>query len=136
MSDTIKCEILKTYGEFADGETESLKVCEVKWNNRKPKGYDIRKYDKESDTLRKGITIPYNSVDDLVYILLSNGLCNLDKASEAIDKMKNSIYSQKDFSDMFESTKNDIYNYKRNKYGELIDDDKNVIIKKTKNDRS
>ena len=70
MAKELTCEILKEYGEIPIDENFSIKIVEVKWGGRQPKGYDIRKFSKEDNRLGKGITIPYDSVDDLVKIII------------------------------------------------------------------
>ena len=43
MSKELTCEVLKDYFSVDDGDEWCTKLCEVKWNGRQPKGYDIRK---------------------------------------------------------------------------------------------
>lgn len=122
------CEVLKEYGSIElDGNT-LIKVVEVKWNGRQPKGYDIRRYSKEDERLTKGITIPYDSVEDLVDILVSNNLCKIDKIEKIIKKRKDSMFTTDDFMNMFEHMNDEMTKYKRDKYGHLRDKDNRIVI--------
>ena len=128
MSKEFTCEILKEYGEINLDDQTSIKVVEVKWNGRQPKGYDIRKFSKEDQRLTKGITIPYNSIEELVEILISNGLCNIEKVEKYIADRKDKYFTQKDFMNMFTSMNKEMEKYKRDNHGNLRDSDNRIVI--------
>ena len=128
MAKEITCEILKEYGEINLDEDTSIKVVEVKWNGRQPKGYDIRKFSKEDNRLTKGITIPYDSIENLIEILVSNNLCNIDKLEKILQKQKDSFFSQKDFMNMFNHMNDEMIKYTRDKYGHLRDKNNRIVI--------
>jgi len=128
MAKEFTCEVLKEYGSIDLDENTSIKVIEVKWNGRQPKGYDIRRYSKEDDRLTKGITIPYDNIEDLVDILVSNNLCNIEKIEKIIKKRKDSIFSKKDFVNMFNHMNEEMTKYTRDKYGHLRDNENRIVI--------
>lgn len=128
MAKEITCEVLKEYGSIDIDESTSIKVVEVKWNGRQPKGYDIRKFQKEDERLTKGITIPYDNIEDLVDILVSNNLCNIEKLEKIIEKRKKSMFTQEDFMNMFDHMNEEMIKYTRDKYGHLRDKDNRIVI--------
>lgn len=128
MAREFTCEVLKEYGSIEIDENTLIKIVEVKWNGRKPKGYDIRRYSKEDDRLTKGITIPYDNIEDLVDILVSNNLCNIDKIEKIIKKRKDSMFTKKDFMNMFVQMNNEMEKYTRDKYGYLRDNTNRIVI--------
>lgn len=128
MAKEFTCEVLKEYGEIDIDENSSIKVVEVKWNGRKPKGFDIRKYMKEDERLTKGITIPYESMDDLIDILISNELCDVDSLEDKIKKRKQSRFTKKDFMNMFNHMNDEMSKYTRDKYGNLRNKDNLIVI--------
>ena len=128
MAKEFTCEVLKEYGSIDIDENTSIKVVEVKWNGRQPKGYDIRRYSKEDDRLTKGITIPYDNIENLVEILLSNNLCNIDKVEKIIKKRKDSMFTKRDFMNMFTQMNNEMEKYTRDKYGYLRDSNNRIVI--------
>lgn len=128
MAKEFTCEVLKEYGEIDLDESTSIKVVEVKWNGRQSKGYDIRKFSKDDQRLSKGITIPYDSIEDLVDILVSNNLCNIEKIEKIIQKRKNSMFTQKDFTNMFNHMNDEMTKYTRDKHGNLRDDQNRIVI--------
>ena len=128
MAKEITCEVLKEYGEIDLDENSSIKVVEVKWNGRQPKGYDIRKYSKEDDRLGKGITIPYDSIEDLVDILVTNNVCDINKIDTIVQNKKDQFFSKKDFMNMFELMNNENIKYSRDKYGHLRDSENRIVI--------
>lgn len=128
MAKEITCEILKEYGSIDIDENTSIKIVEVKWNGRQPKGYDIRKYQKEDKRLTKGITIPYDNIEDLVDILVGNNLCDIDKLEKIIKKRKKAIFTQEDFMNMFDHMNKEMIKYTRDKYGHLRDKENRIVI--------
>lgn len=128
MAKELTCEILKEYGEIELDDSYSIKIVEVKWGGRQPKGYDIRKYSKEDERLGKGISIPYESVDDLVKILIDNGLCNIENIESHISERKDKYFTFEDFNDMFNNMNDEMIKYKRDKYGLLRDHKGRVVI--------
>lgn len=128
MAKEITCEILKEYGSIDIDENTSIKIAEVKWNGRQPKGYDIRKYQKEDKRLTKGITIPYDNIEDLVDILVGNNLCDIDKLEKIIKKRKKAIFTQEDFMNMFDHMNKEMIKYTRDKYGHLRDKENRIVI--------
>ncbi len=133
MSKEITCEILSDYFSVDESDEWETKVCEVKWNGRTPKGYDIRKYNKESQKLMKGIILSYDGFRSLVYNAIEQGLVDLDEVQRRLDKRKDSIISMDDFQDMFKKFNSDSIKYKRDKYGYLRDEKGNIVI--TKNNK-
>jgi len=128
MAKEFTCEILKEYGSIDIDDNTSIKIVEVKWNGRQSKGYDIRRYSKEDDRLTKGITIPYDKIEDLVEILVSNNICNIDKIEKIIKKRKDSLFNKKDFMNMFDHMNDEMHRYKRDKYGHLRDNENRIVI--------
>ena len=128
MGKELTCEILKEYGEIELDENFSIKIAEVKWGGRQPKGFDIRRYSKEEDRLGKGITIPYDAVEDLVKIIISNDLCKLNKIENFIEKRKEQYFTNKDFMDMFSNLNHESTKYIRDKHGKLRDKDNRIVI--------
>lgn len=128
MAKEFTCEVLKEYGEIELDENTSIKIVEVKWNGRQPKGYDIRKFTKEEERLTKGITIPYDSMKDLVKIIISNGLCNIEEIEEYIKERKNKYFTKSDFMNMFSHMNNEMSKYTRDKYGRLRDSEGRIVI--------
>ena len=128
MAKEFTCEVLKEYGEIELDENTSIKIVEVKWNGRQPKGYDIRKFTKEEERLTKGITIPYDSIKDLVKIIISNGLCNIEEIEEYIKERKDKYFTKSDFMNMFSHMNNEMSKYTRDKYGRLRDSEGRIVI--------
>lgn len=128
MAKEFTCEVLKEYGEIELDENTSIKIVEVKWNGRQPKGYDIRKFTKEEERLTKGITIPYDSMKDLVKIIISNGLCNIEEIEEYIKERKDKYFTKSDFMNMFSHMNNEMSKYTRDKYGRLRDSEGRIVI--------
>ena len=128
MAKELTCEIVKDYFDIDDTEDSSIKICEVKWNGRKPKGYDIRKYDKESDRLFKGITITYDGFKELIYKSIENGLINIDELKESIEKRDKQIIRPNDFLDMFNKMNKENKKFNRDKFGELRNEDGLLVI--------
>ena len=134
MAKELTCEILKDYGKIQIDENFSIVVSEVKWGGRQPKGYDIRRYSEEEQRLGKGITIPYDAMDDLVKIIIDNGLCNIENIEDYIKKRKDKYFTQDDFMSMFSSMNKEMIKYRRDKYGMLRNDD-NLIVITSRNER-
>jgi hypothetical protein len=132
MAKELTCEILKEYGEINIDENFSIKIAEVKWGGRQPKGFDIRKYSKEDDRLGKGITIPYDSVEDLVKIIISNDMCKIDKIEKFIKERKDQYFTNSDFMNMFNNLSEQSIKYTRDKYGKLRDKDNRIVISSRK----
>ena len=132
MVKELTCEILKEYGEIDLDENFSIKIAEVKWGGRQPKGFDIRRYSKEEDRLGKGITIPYDSVEDLVKIIVSNDLCKIDKLEKYIKDRKDQYFTRSDFMNMFNNLNEESIKYTRDKYGRLRDKDNRIVISSRK----
>ena len=128
MAKEFTCEDLKEYGEIDLDENSSIKVIEVKWNGRQPKGYDIRRYSKVDDRLGKGITIPYDSIEDLVEILIDNNVCDINKIDTMVKNKKDQFFSKKDFMNMFEMMNDENTKYKRDKYGHLRNSENRIVI--------
>ena len=126
----IKCEILDDYGEFDETDKGSTKVCSVKWNGKEPRGYDIRKYDKENERLSKGIIVSYDGMDELIKIIIENGLCDINKIKSYIKNRESKIFTNKDFDNMFTSVNNEISNYKRDNLGNLLSKDGHIMVKR------
>lgn len=132
MAKELTCEILKEYGEIDIDENFSIKIAEVKWGGRQPKGFDIRRYSKEEDRLGKGITIPYNAVEDLVKIIISNDMCKLSKIEKFIEDRKDQYFTNLDFMNMFNNLNSETIKYTRDKYGKLRDKDGRIVISSRK----
>ena len=128
MAKEFICEVLKEYGEIELDENTSIKIVEVKWNGRQPKGYDIRKFTKEEERLTKGITIPYDSMKDLVKIIISNGLCNIEEIEGYIKERKDKYFTKSDFMNMFSHMNSEMSKYTRDKYGRLRDSEGRIVI--------
>ena len=128
MSKELTCEILKEYGEIDLDENFSIKIVEVKWGGRQPKGFDIRRYSKEDNRLGKGITIPYDSVEDLVKIIISNDMCKLDKIEKFIKNRKDQYFTNIDFMHMFDNLTSENLKYSRDKLGRLRDENNRIVI--------
>ena len=131
MGKKVTSEILRKYCNFDETEDgDSTLLCQVKWNGREPKGYDIRKYNKETDSVYKGITISYEGITKLVEGIIENGLCDIDEVESFIKNFKNKVFDKNDFDKLFDKVKNEEEKYKRDKYGLLRDNDGHVIIPK------
>ena len=128
MAKEITCEIVKEYFSIDDSDDDCIKVCEVKWNGRKPKGYDIRKYDKEQDKLFKGLTISYDGMTDFISNAILNGLCDMSKIKDSIKQRESSIISSDDFNNLFKNIEHDNSNYKRDPVGLLRDKNNSIVI--------
>ena len=128
MAKELTWEILKEYGEIDIDENFSIKIVEVKWGGRQPKGFDIRRYSKEEDRLGKGITIPYDAVEDLVKIIISNDMCKLDKIEKFIKDRKDQYFTNVDFMHMFDYLNSETLKYSRDKLGRLIDENGRIVI--------
>ena len=128
MAKEITCEIVKDHFNIDDSEERCIKVCEVKWNGRTPKGYDIRKYEKEEQKLYKGITISYDGFRELVYGAIENGLVDLDEVEKRLSSRKNQILDMNDFKNIFNSMNNEMNKYTRDKHGILHDDEGHIVI--------
>ena len=126
----IKCEILDDFGNIDENEHGCIKLCTVKWNGKEPRGYDIRKYDKENDRLTKGVIISYDGMDELLQLIIENGLCDLTKLKAYIRHRESQMITSTDFDNMFTSVNNELTNYERDKYGNLLNDDGQVLIKR------
>lgn len=127
----ITSEIIKKYCSVDETENgDSTLFCMVKWNGREPKGYDIRKYSKENDTVYKGITLSYDALDEIVITAIKEGLVDIIKVRDAVDAFDNRIFSQNDFKKMFNKIDDEVHNYKRDKHGYLRDDDGRIVISK------
>lgn len=128
MSKEITCEVIADYFSIDDSDDWCTKVCEVKWNGRAPKGYDIRKYNKEEDKLMKGICVSYDGFRSLVYNAIENGLADPDEVQKRVDKRKDQILDMDDFNSIFTKLNNEMTKYKRDKYGALKDDHGHYVI--------
>ena len=128
MSKELTCEILKEYGEIPIDEKFSIKIAEVKWGGRQPKGFDIRRYSKEDNRLGKGITIPYDAIEDLVKIIITNDMCKLEKIEKFIEKRKNQYFTKMDFMHMFDKMSDEDLKYTRDNLGRLRDKDNRIVI--------
>lgn len=128
MAKEVTCEILKEYGEIDIDEETSIKVCEIKWNGRQPKGFDIRRYSKDDNRYGKGISIPYDKMNELINIIASNELCDIDSLEEEIKKRKNSRFTKNDFMSMFNKMNTENEKYVRDKYGHLRNSDGLIVI--------
>lgn len=118
MAKEITCEILKDHFNVDEDDESAIKICEVKWNGRSPKGYDIRKYDKNENKLYKGLTVSYNGFNDLIYKAIESGLVDLDEVERRVKIRKSEIISNDDFAHIFDNVRNDRY-YQRDNYGLL-----------------
>ena len=130
MAKDITCDILNDYFSIDDSDDWSTKICEVKWNGRAPKGYDIRKYNKESNKLFKGITISYDGFRELIYNSIEHGLVDVNEVEKRIQSRKDQIIDMSDFQAMFSKMNNEMSKYKRDKYGVLRDDSGRIVISK------
>lgn len=128
MAKELTCEILKEYGNIDIDDKYSIKIVEVKWGGRQPKGYDIRKYSKEDGRLGKGINIPYDKIEELLEIIISNNLCNIKKIKEFIEKREKSYFTENDFMNMFSYMNNEMEKYTRDKHGLLRDENNRIVI--------
>ena len=128
MAKELTCEILKEYGEIELDENFSIKIAEVKWGGRQPKGFDIRRYSKEENRLGKGITIPYDAIEDLVKIIISNDMCKLNKIEKFIKDRKDQYFTNIDFMHMFDNLNSETLKYSRDKLGRLIDENGRIVI--------
>lgn len=130
MAKEISCEIIADYFCIDDTDNWCTKVCEAKWNGREPKGYDIRKYNKEEEKLMKGICISYDGFRSLIYNAIEHGLVDIDEVQRRVDKRKDQILDISDFKNMFKSMNEEMSKYKRDKYGILKDDFGHYVISK------
>lgn len=128
MAKELTCEVLKEYGEIKLDDENSIKMVEIKWNGRQPKGYDIRRYNSEEERWGKGVTIPYDSVDELTNIIVDNELCDIDNLEDKIKKEKSKRFNMDDFSNMFNKMNQEMSKYKRDKYGLLRDKNNRIVI--------
>lgn len=126
----IKCEILDDFGNIDDSEKSCIKLCSVKWNGKEPRGYDIRKYDKENNRLLKGVIVSYEGMDELLQLIIENGLCDITKLKAYINHRESQIFTNDDFNNMFSTVNDELTNYKRDKYGNLLNDDGQILIKR------
>ena len=130
MAKEITCDILKDYFSIDDSDEWCTKLCEVKWNGREPKGYDIRKYNKEQDKLYKGITLSYDGFKDFIYNSIENGLVDVQEVLNRVEKRKSQILDMNDFKNMFHQMNEEMRKYKRDKHGVLRDDKNRIVISK------
>lgn len=131
MAKKVTCEILKKYCSVDETENgDSTMLCMVKWNGREPKGYDIRKYNKENDSVYKGISISYDAFDEIVLTAIKEGLVNIEKIKDAINEFDNKIFSQNDFEKMFNKVDDEVHKYKRDEHGYLRDKYNRIVISK------
>lgn len=127
----IKSEIIKQYCCIDKDDNGNYTLFGiVKWNGREPKGYDIRKYNKEDDAVYKGITISYDALDEIILSAIENGLVDINKIKKKIKEFDNKIFSKNDFQKMFNKIDEETNNYKRDKYGFLRDDKNRIVISK------
>ena len=133
MAKEITCEVLKNYLDVDAGDEYTTRLCEVKWNGREPKGYDIRKYNIEQDKLFKGITISYNGFKDLIYGAIENGLVDIDEVQRRIDKRKCQILTMDDFQNIFKNMNKENEEFIRDKYGHLRTADGLYVISRRRN---
>lgn len=130
MAKEIEYEVLAEHFSVDDSDKFCTKVCEIKWNHRNPKGYDIRKYNKEDDMYLKGVSISYEGFRSLVYNAIEHGLVDIDEVQRRIDKRKDQILDMNDFKNIFTSLNTELSKYKRDKYGALRDDFGHYVISK------
>ena len=130
MAKEITCDVLEDYYTIDDSDDWCTKVCELKWNGREPKGYDIRKYNKADEKFMKGICVSYDGFRSLVYNAVDHGLVDIDEVQKRIDSRKSQILDMSDFQNMFKSMNNELIKYKRDKYGILRDDSGHFVITK------
>lgn len=129
MAKEISCEIVKDYFDVDNGDEYCTKLCEVKWNGRQTKGYDIRKYNKEQDKLFKGITLSYDGFKELIYKAIENGLVDLNEVDERVKKRRSQIIDSDGFKNMFMHMNNEIEKCHMDKYGILRDETGKIVIK-------
>lgn len=130
MSKEITCEVLAEHYVVDDSDDWCTKICEVKWNGREPKGYDIRKYSKSDDKLMKGICVSYDGFRSLVYNAIDHGLVDLDEVQKRIDARKDQILDMSDFQNIFKTMNDEMVKYKRDEYGILRDDHGHIVVSK------
>lgn len=121
MAKEFTCEVLKEYFEVDDTEKTCTKVCEIKWNGRSPKGYDIRKYDKDTGRFLKGVTVTYDGFKDLIKNAISLGLIDTKAVRECADEMDSKVITMDDFDKLFKTMNDEMIKYSRDKYGHLRD---------------
>lgn len=125
----VTSEILKKYCVMDENENGDCTILGlVKWNGREPKGYDIRKYNKENDAVFKGITISYDGMDILVNTAIENGLVDIDKVRDTLSKFDDKVFSTSDFKKMFMKIDEEEKNFKRDKHGILRDGEGHIVI--------
>lgn len=130
MAKELSCEILKDHFDVDNSDERCIKICEVKWNGRKPKGYDIRKYEKDEEKLYKGITISYDGFRDMIYKSIENGLVDLDEVEKCVTNRRKQVLSISDFDNIFSSMNNEISKYTRDSHGVLHDNNGHIVIAK------
>lgn len=135
MAKEITCKELKVYFEFDEKDDMCTRLCELKWNGREPKGYDIRKYSKADEKYYKGINISYEAMTDFILSCVENGLCDIKEIKEAIKKRENSIVSNSDLDSMFSAMNKEITKYHRDKYGDLRDDNGSYVVSRRKKEK-
>lgn len=131
MAKKITSEIIKTYGSFdKDDKGNCTLLCQVKWNGREPKGYDIRKFDASTNSVYKGITISYDAFDEMILTAIEKGMVSIDKIKEKIKDFDDKCFSVDDFFKMFSKINEEEFTYKRDKYGFLRDETGRIVISK------
>lgn len=135
MAKEIKQEILKIYcetdkGQDYNGEDTSVALCQMKWNGREPKGYDIRTL--KNGKAYKGISISYDGFNDIVLSAISEGLVDIDGIKDALKSFDDKVFKIADFTNLFSGLHKDELLFKRDKFGRLINKDGAIVIHRKK----
>ena len=120
----------------------------VKWYGKESRGIDIRNYDKNKDKLYKGLTVPYDSIDEILDALIARGYGNkndlltllneretvdmviskpVEEMPEPVVEVKKPIFTMEDFDHMFKNVNRE-KQYIRDDYGNLRDNNGCYVI--------
>lgn len=102
IDDEISYEVLKMHHKFNKNgkDDQEIHIADISWFGKSCKGVDIRNYIISTERYGKGITVPYQNIDDLVIGLIP--LCkDISAIQYAIDHKNDSFFNEDKFDDMF-----------------------------------
>lgn len=114
-------DVKKVHKVIVDGPRQ-LRLVELSWNGRDVKGIDIRKYSVEDDRYMKGVTIPYDAIDDLISAFIEIGYGNRDSIMEAIKEYDSGEVTDDAIDAMFDNLRDIVDNDEKFERGFRVKD--------------
>lgn len=112
------------------GDDDNILIGKISWGGRPVKGIDIRKLD-DNNQPKKGLTVPFDSVDELVLNLLASGYGGKREGIiKTLDSYEKKLFTTDSFDKMFDGVKQEKEQYSRDKYGDLINSKGQYVLER------